>query len=94
MREPAAVDATPPRTPNERLVAEVFAEVLGRETVGAYDDFFALGGHSLLATMVTARLPVRVPVREVFTRPTVAALAELLDTGDTGLGDVPVPRPE
>ncbi|MFC3978638.1 amino acid adenylation domain-containing protein [Streptosporangium jomthongense] len=93
MRELTTADTTPPRTPNERLVAEVFAEVLGRETVGAHDDFFALGGHSLLATMVTARLPVRVPVREVFTRPTVAALAELLDTEGTGLGDVPVPRP-
>ncbi|WP_185949587.1 non-ribosomal peptide synthetase [Microbispora sp. KK1-11] len=88
----------PPRTDAERLVAGVFADVLGVESVGADDDFFALGGHSLLATMVTARLPVRIPVRELFTRPTVAALAELLDetTGDravAGDGDGPRPRP-
>ncbi|WP_328855760.1 amino acid adenylation domain-containing protein [Microbispora hainanensis] len=86
----------PPRTDAERLVAGVFAEVLGVENVGADDDFFALGGHSLLATMVTARLPVRIPVRELFTRPTVAALAELLDEAlsrDQDCGDGPRPRP-
>ncbi|MGI5160669.1 amino acid adenylation domain-containing protein [Microbispora sp. CA-102843] len=89
----------PPRTDAERLVAGVFAEVLGAEDVRADDDFFALGGHSLLATMVTARLPVRIPVRELFTRSTVAALAELLDrtvSGDRAAsedGDGPRPRP-
>ncbi|GII85369.1 non-ribosomal peptide synthetase [Sphaerisporangium siamense] len=93
----------PPRTDAERLVAGVFAEVLGAADVRADDDFFALGGHSLLATMVTARLPVRIPVRELFTRSTVAALAELLDqtaaaggTGDraaAGDGGGPRPRP-
>ncbi|MFD1939042.1 amino acid adenylation domain-containing protein [Nonomuraea mangrovi] len=82
---------TPPRTPHERLVADVFADVLGVRDVGADDDFFALGGHSLLATVVTSRLPVRVPVRELFLRPTVAALAALLDAppGEEG----PRPRP-
>ncbi|GAA3123836.1 non-ribosomal peptide synthetase [Streptosporangium carneum] len=77
--------ATAPRTPAERLVAQVFAEVLGAPSVGAHDDFFSLGGHSLLATMVTARLSalsgVEVPVREVFLRPSVAGLAELVAAG-------------
>ncbi|MFC0862042.1 amino acid adenylation domain-containing protein [Sphaerimonospora cavernae] len=102
--EPTRTRGTPPRTPAERLVAGVFAEVLGIEDIGAEDDFFALGGHSLLATMVTARLPVRIPVRELFTRPTVAALAEVLETiaepgfaawdrASTGSDDGPRPRP-
>ncbi|MBE3015230.1 amino acid adenylation domain-containing protein [Microbispora sp. NEAU-D428] len=89
--------AIPPRTDAERLVAAVFAEVLGAEDVRADDDFFALGGHSLLATMVAARLPVRIPVRELFTRSTVAALAELLDGAAAGdraaAGDDGGPRP-
>ncbi|MFI6885461.1 amino acid adenylation domain-containing protein [Streptosporangium canum] len=76
-------NATAPRTAGERLVAQVFAEVLGVAEVGAHDDFFTLGGHSLLATMVTARLTAlsgrEVPVREVFVRPTVAGLAELVE---------------
>ncbi|XVQ87758.1 amino acid adenylation domain-containing protein [Microbispora siamensis] len=83
----------PPRTDAERLVAGVFAEVLGEESVNADDDFFALGGHSLLATMVTARLPVRIPVRELFARSTVAALAELLDRTAAGDDGGPRPRP-
>ncbi|MDP9861279.1 amino acid adenylation domain-containing protein [Streptosporangium brasiliense] len=86
-------EARAPRTPGERLVAQVFAEVLGVAEVGADDDFFTLGGHSLLATMVTARLSAlsgtEVPVREVFLRPTVAALAELVGDGaePAGPGD-------
>jgi len=91
-------DAIAPRTPGERMVAQVFAEVLGTAEVGAYDDFFTLGGHSLLATMVTARLTAmsgtEVPVREVFLRPTVAALAELIATASGDRSDGPRPRPE
>ena len=76
---------TPPRTETERVAAEVFAEVLGIPAVGIEDDFFAAGGHSLLATRLAARLSERldrtVTVRDVFERPTVAALAGGADEG-------------
>ncbi|MEV0295979.1 amino acid adenylation domain-containing protein [Nocardia sp. NPDC050710] len=90
-----------PSTVAERAVADVFAEVLGVARIGADDDFFALGGNSLLATRVTARLgagvDARVPVRLLFTAPTVAGLArELAEL--TGAGSrralVAGPRPE
>ncbi|SEG80939.1 amino acid adenylation domain-containing protein [Actinacidiphila yanglinensis] len=86
----------PPRTDAERRVAAVFAEVLDLEAVGADDDFFALGGHSLLATRVAARLGA-IPVRTLFTHPTVSALASALGghTDDAGgprpRGDRPPP---
>ncbi|WP_157108544.1 non-ribosomal peptide synthetase, partial [Aldersonia kunmingensis] len=68
-----------PSTPIEEIVAEVFAEVLGLERVGADDDFFELGGNSLIATQVAARvgaaLDTQVPVRVLFTASTVSALA-------------------
>ncbi len=70
-----------PRTPGEQRVAAVFAEVLGVERVGAYDDFFALGGHSLLAAKVLARLG-DIAVRELFDHPTVAGFAERLRAAD------------
>ncbi|WP_278265689.1 non-ribosomal peptide synthetase [Nocardia sp. AG03] len=68
-----------PAPGTERLVAEVFAELLGVDRVGADDDFFERGGNSLLATRVTARLgtavDLRIPVRVLFAAPTVAACA-------------------
>ncbi|WP_158619438.1 non-ribosomal peptide synthase/polyketide synthase [Corallococcus sp. AB011P] len=72
-----------PRTPTEELLADIWASVLGVARVGRDDDFFELGGHSLLATQVVSRLhsvfPVKVPLRELFENPTVAALGQWLD---------------
>ncbi|AGC42721.1 non-ribosomal peptide synthetase [Myxococcus stipitatus DSM 14675] len=71
-----------PRDARERMLAEVWGEVLGLAPVGVRDDFFALGGHSLLATRVVSRLRdllgQDVPVRLLFEAPTVRALAERL----------------
>ncbi|MCX5134082.1 amino acid adenylation domain-containing protein [Streptomyces sp. NBC_00340] len=89
---------TAPRTETERTVAAVWAEVLGIDTVGADDDFFALGGHSLLATQVVSRLRRRlgvdVPVRALFGAPTPALLAAAVeDLDEAGISRIPaVPR--
>ncbi|MEQ4305624.1 amino acid adenylation domain-containing protein [Plantactinospora sp. B6F1] len=72
-----------PRTDAERLVGQVWTEVLGVERVGVHDDFFELGGHSLLATRMAARLRgvagVTVPLHTIFRRSTVAELAEAVE---------------
>ncbi|MFI6925224.1 amino acid adenylation domain-containing protein [Nonomuraea spiralis] len=69
-------------TPGERLVGEVWADVLGLAEVWADDDFFALGGHSFAATRVAGRLRERlgaaVPVRLLFEHPVLADLAAAL----------------
>ncbi|HEX5717657.1 MAG TPA: amino acid adenylation domain-containing protein, partial [Thermoanaerobaculia bacterium] len=68
-----------PRNPDEEMLAGVWAAMLGRERVGAEDDFFALGGDSRVATRVVARvrrlLGLEVPLRDLFEAPTVAALS-------------------
>jgi amino acid adenylation domain-containing protein len=82
--QPAQVQ-TAPRTPVEKAVAAVWAEVLKVSDGTAIDvhaDFFEVGGHSLLATTVVSRLRARFPVpldlRDLFVSPTVAGLAELI----------------
>ena len=71
--------AVAPRTTFEAAVAQVWADVLGRPSVGVRDNFFDLGGHSLLAAQVVSRLdatfPGAVSVRALFDQPTLAAFA-------------------
>jgi NRPS condensation-like uncharacterized protein/acyl carrier protein/alpha-ketoglutarate-dependent taurine dioxygenase len=73
---------TEPRTPDEQLIAEIWAKVLGLERVGIHDNFFELGGHSLLATQAISRLreafQIEVPLRSLFESPTVATVTESL----------------
>ncbi|HEX5719284.1 MAG TPA: amino acid adenylation domain-containing protein [Thermoanaerobaculia bacterium] len=74
----------PPRTPIEEILAGLWSDVLGRERVGASDDFFVLGGHSLSATRVVARIrevfSVEFPLRTLFEAPVLSDLAERVET--------------
>ncbi|MFJ9952084.1 amino acid adenylation domain-containing protein [Kitasatospora sp. NPDC091207] len=83
-----ATASTAPRTPAERAVAEVWAEVLGIEQVGVDDDFYLLGGHSLAILRITALLRERhgieLTVRSFVADPTVAGLAAAVDAAEAG----------
>ena len=77
-----------PTTDIEQGVYEVWAEILGLEInslekVGIDDDFFAVGGQSLLATQVVSRLRKRyrvaLPLRKLFDRPTIRAIANVIE---------------
>jgi amino acid adenylation domain-containing protein len=79
---PAAGTAGAPRTDQERLLAALFAEVLGLPEAGVEDDFFAIGGNSLLATRLAGevhrRFGVELSLDDLLRRPTVEAAAALL----------------
>ena len=71
-----------PRNAVEEALADIWAQVLEVERVGAHDNFFDLGGHSLLGTQVTSRIfdvfSVELPLRRLFQSPTLSRLAEAL----------------
>jgi acyl carrier protein len=75
----AADEYVAPRTTVEQVMTEIWADVLGRERVSVTDDFFALGGHSLLVMRLTSGLEaafgVQFPIRAVFDKPTLEAMA-------------------
>ncbi|MFG3003913.1 amino acid adenylation domain-containing protein [Streptomyces calvus] len=79
---PRLLDRRPGRAPrdeNETALCEIFAELLGHDTVHIDDNFFELGGHSLLATKLISRvrdrLGAELSVVSIFEAPTVATLA-------------------
>jgi putative pyridoxal-dependent aspartate 1-decarboxylase len=72
-----------PRTSEEKLLAGIWADVLGLENVSIFDDFFELGGHSLLATLLVSRIcesfAIELPLHELFQSPTIAGIAQAIE---------------
>ncbi len=72
-----------PRSPVEELLAGIWARLMNVEQPGIRDNFFALGGHSLMAVQLLARvrqtLGAELPLRAVFSAPTIAELAQLIE---------------
>ncbi|MFF2144926.1 amino acid adenylation domain-containing protein [Kitasatospora sp. NPDC058190] len=82
----ATTEAAAPRTPLEEDLAGLFAEVLGRETVGLHDSFFELGGDSIVSIQLVARARRRglaISPKDVFELKTVAALAAAAEAAGT-----------
>ncbi|MBD8506928.1 amino acid adenylation domain-containing protein, partial [Hoyosella sp. G463] len=85
---PGITGGVAPSTASEKLLAGIFADVLGIEHVTADTSFFELGGHSLTALKVVARASAAtgttLRAQDIFEQPTVAGLASILDTRATG----------
>lgn len=78
----AVADRQSPREGLERTVASLWQDVLGVREIGREDNFFALGGSSFAGMRLASRLEQlfkqRITFPTLVSRPTVAALAELL----------------
>ncbi len=77
-------EGTPPGTPSEKTLADLWKEILGVGEVRLEDNFFDLGGHSLLATQLVSRIRaafgVDLPLRRLFEKPTLGELAAAVET--------------
>lgn len=73
----------PPTTATQRVLVEIWMQVLNIKSVGIYDNFFEVGGHSLLATRIVnrikQRLDITVFIKDLFIHKTISALSEFID---------------
>ncbi|CAM2064943.1 Amino acid adenylation domain-containing protein [Sulfidibacter corallicola] len=83
---------TAARTPLEADILGIWGELFRRDDIGIHDNFLDLGGHSITAARFVARarkkLKLTVTVGDLFTYPTVAALA-----GELGMAQPEVRQP-
>jgi amino acid adenylation domain-containing protein len=72
-----------PRSETERLIAAIWSELLGLDSVGVNESFLDLGGHSITAAQIASRVAEatgrEISLVTVFERPTIAELAAFLD---------------
>ncbi|WP_353769880.1 condensation domain-containing protein [Okeania sp. SIO1F9] len=71
-----------PQTQTQKILAEIWQEVLGIEKVGIYDNFFDLGGHSLTAVKLVSQIcrnfNISLSVKTLFLHPIIAELSNII----------------
>ena len=78
----AQAELTPPKTKTEQQIADIWAGLLGRDTVSVQEDFFAAGGDSIKSIKLAARaqdLGLPLEAADVFINRTIAAIAQQVD---------------
>ena len=82
------------RNKTEEKLIEIWAELLGIETISINDNFFELGGHSLMAvrmlSLILERLRARLELKHVFITSSLWQLANFIDeVGKETLKSIP-----
>jgi nonribosomal peptide synthetase protein VioF len=79
---------TVPTTQTERVLLNIWQEVLKTDRIGIRDDFFALGGDSVSSIMVRhkcAQVGIQLKTVDMFKYPTISGLAEYIDKSASAL---------
>lgn len=75
-------DFVAPGTEAEEYVASLWRELLGKDRIGIFDNFFEIGGYSLLAVEMFSRIQkkfnLNLPLATLFSAPTIKEIALLL----------------
>lgn len=87
------------RNANEKILSEIWSDLLNVDGIGIYDNFFDLGGHSLIGIQLLARvekgLGQKLPLNSLFQAPTIAQFAKLLQHGGgAGLENLALLQPD
>src|SRR5438876_133611 len=88
IRPKLEVAYVPPRNPTEELLARIWAQVLGIDKVGVYDNFFDLGGASIQSLQVITKaneVGLRLTPELLFEHQTIAELAAVAAPEGGGL---------
>jgi amino acid adenylation domain-containing protein len=88
IRPKLEVAYVPPRNPTEELLAKIWAQVLGIDKVGVYDNFFDLGGASIQSLQVITKANeagLRLTPELLFEHQTIAELATVAAPEGGGL---------
>jgi acyl carrier protein len=84
------IEIRAPSSEIQRALAGVWREVLGVDAVGVTQNFFDIGGDSLLANQIVLRAAkvfgAKVPLKDFYQRPTVAAHADFIKRQGDGMG--------
>jgi amino acid adenylation domain-containing protein len=86
VRPELEVEYTPPGTPVEEMLAQIWRDVLNLKEVGIHDNFFALGGDSMQCMQVVTRANaqgLQLSSKQIFQYQTIAKLAAILTESAT-----------
>jgi len=86
-RPQLSTDYAAPGSDREKMVAQLWTNVLNVDKVGIYDNFFDLGGNSLKLIQLNEKLKEAlgkdIPVMTIFRYPTIGSLLQYLGQGNT-----------
>lgn len=89
----AETSYVPPKNENEKVISQIWSEVLGRDKIGMHDNFFDMGGNSILLTKIYSRLrgvlDSQFNLIDMFKYPTVYSFLNSLNGAEAV---VPLPR--
>jgi aryl carrier-like protein len=92
---PAAARSLAPRSPAEKALARIWAEVLGLESFSVDENFFDLGGDSIGAIRIAARAceaGFQIGAVDLFQHQTVASLATVAQRAEAEVVPAAAPK--
>ncbi len=76
------INFVPPVTKSQKILADIWSQVLHTETIGIKDNFYDLGGDSLKAVEIVSKAEkcgISISLAEMFAHGTIAELSEIVD---------------